>query len=202
MPEQGITKETNSPRRKQVKTIKFRIKGVRPLMLSAEQPYEQTNGNGAKVKKAQPSAMEQAESHLHKAKVGGKDVCVMPGINVQKSVQAAYPYMPAPGRRKSWKKLVCTLSVEEMNMPIEPQRWTLDARRAGTGFGSGGSMLYRPRWDEWQLSGSVTFNEEHLSEEQVRGLFDNAGQYVGLGAWRVGNRGPYGKFIVSEWKEA
>jgi hypothetical protein len=172
-------------------------------MLSAEQPYEETNGNGNKVTKAKPTAQEQAESHLHKVKISGKETCVVPGINVQKSIQAAYPYMPSPGRRKGWKSLIRTISVDDMHLPIEPQNWTLDARRAGAkgGFGGGGTMLYRPRFDEWQISGSLTYNEEHLGEEQVRGLVDNAGQYVGLGAWRVQNQGPMGKFVVTEWKE-
>lgn len=183
-----------------MRTIEFTLKGTRPMMLSAEQPFENAPEN-SKVKKAQPTAMEQAESHLHKAKVNGKDVCVIPGINVQKCIQAAYPYMPSPGKRKGWKSLIRTISVDELHLAIDPQRWTLDARRSGTGFGKTGTMLYRPRFDEWRVSGHLTYDEAHLSEEQVRALVDNAGQYIGLGAWRVQNGGPYGKFIVAVWKE-
>lgn len=185
-----------------MKTIEFRLKGTRPLMLSKEaaQPFEDAKGpKGAP--KAQPSAMEQAEGHLHKAKVDGKEVCVIPGINVQKSIQAAYPYMPSPGKRKGWKSLIRTISVDELHLVIEPQRWTLDARRSGSGYGKSGTMLYRPRFDEWAISGHLTYDEGQLSEEQVRQLVDYAGQYIGLGAWRVQNQGPYGKFVVAMWKD-
>lgn len=179
-------------------SVQFTFRGTRPLMLSAEQPYENAPGNN-KVKKAKPSAQEEAESHLHKAKINGKEVCVMPGINVQKCIQAAYPYMPSPGKRKSWTALVRTISIEDLYLALDPQRWTLDARRSGTGYGKSGNMLYRPRWDEWQISGTLIYDQEHVSEEQVRGLVDNAGRYIGLGAWRVQNRGPYGKFTVVKW---
>lgn len=183
-----------------MRTIEFTLRGIRPMMLSAEKPFEGAEEKPAK-QKSQPSAMEQAEAHLHKAKIDGKEVCVMPGINVQKCIQAAYPYMPSPGKRKGWTSLVRTISVDELHLAIEPQRWTLDARRSGTGFGKNGTMLYRPRFDEWQISGHLTYDDVHLSEEQVRELVDNAGRYIGLGAWRVQNRGPYGKFVVALWKD-
>lgn len=101
-----------------MKTISFTIRGIRPLMISAEQPFEDANGSNKPVK-AKPSAMEQAETHLHKTKLNGRETCVIPGINLQKSIQAAYPYMPSPGKRKGWISLIRTISIDELHMPIE-----------------------------------------------------------------------------------
>lgn len=182
-----------------MKTIEFRLKGIRPLMIHAENPFENGNGKAGPTKRS-PSPQEQAEHHLHKAKINGKEVAVVPGINLQKSVQAAYSYMP--GRKLGWKKFTKTITVETPFMPIEPQNWTLDARRPmGAGGRGSGTMLYRPRFDEWSIKGEAQYDERFVSEEEVRMFFDNAGAYVGLGSWRVGNGGPYGKFTVTEWKE-
>lgn len=187
-----------------MQTVEFAIKGVSPLMMSAEQPYEDGVGPSGPTKR-QATPMEQAKSHLHIIKANGRgELAVLPAINLQKSLQAAHPFMP--GRKKGWKKFANGCLIIEgsngspMNLPIEPQSWTVDARRTNLQGRGSGPINYRPRFDAWGIKGRLKFDERFISEEEARMFMDNAGQFIGVGAWRVGNGGPYGRFIVTSWK--
>jgi len=101
-----------------------------------------------------------------------------------------------------WQQIVKGgVALEPDSFPIDPQEWTLDVRRAGTKGRGTGALLYRPRFDKWGFGGRVLYDDTRIAEEQVRQLFDNAGTFDGLGAYRIGVGGPFGKFVVTEWKE-
>jgi hypothetical protein len=181
-----------------MQSIELSIKGISPLMLSAEAPYEDTGGStGPKKRQEKPS--DQARSHLHLVKMNGRgELAVLPAINLQKSIQAAHSFMPA--RKKGWKKFIngC-LVLSPTHLVLEPQVWTVDARRTSGANGRGGPINYRPRFDAWAVNATLSFDERFLSEEEARAFVDLAGQYVGVGSWRVGVGGPFGKYIVTGW---
>lgn len=187
-----------------MQTVEFQIKGLSPLMMSAEQPYEDGAAPTGPAKR-QATPLEQAKSHLHIVKANGRgELAVLPAINLQKSLQAAHTFMP--GRKKGWKKFANGCLIIEgsekhlmMHLPIEPQTWTVDARRT-SGVRGPGPINYRPRFDVWGVKGILKFDERFISEEEARAFMDNAGQFVGVGSWRIVNGGPYGRFMVSGWK--
>ena len=187
-------------------SIQFALKGQSPLMFNAEPPFEANDGekNGGKANK-NILPVEIARRQLHLAVVNGtkEKVAVLPAHCLLKSVQASQTFLPKT-RKISMKTVINGgILIEPVNLKINPQDWTIDARRVPTqnpGSGAGRSpIVYRPRFDVWGMEGICLYDERYIPEESVRTLFDHAGQYIGLGTWRPQNRGPYGRFIVTKW---
>jgi hypothetical protein len=57
----------------------------------------------------------------------------------------------------------------------------------------------RPRFSQWQVSGSITVTEQAITPDVLEQLFEIAGRLVGLGDWRPSapqSPGPYGMFTA------
>ena len=186
-----------------MQSIEFTIKGTRPVLFSKEPiAFEErpAKGNGRKSKDETPQ--EQAAKCLHTIENGKGPVAVIPSHSILKGLQAVTTIALGRSTRKSYVKLVKgAVQIEPANLVISPQDWTLDVRRAGSPMkGSGtGALLYRPRFDLWEVKGSVIYDDEHLSAEQIRALFDTAGKFNGVGSYRIGNGGPMGSYMVNSW---
>jgi hypothetical protein len=77
--------------------------------------------------------------------------------------------------------------------------WKVDMRR---GMGQKGAVvIVRPRFGEWSFIVDFEYDESEIDETRVRALFDKAGKMIGLGDFRPSCKGPFGRFIVSEWKQ-
>jgi len=61
-------------------------------------------------------------------------------------------------------------------------------------------MCFRPRIDKWEASFTLIVDEAFFAEAQVRDLVDDAGRKIGIGAFRVERKGPFGRFEVKTWK--
>jgi hypothetical protein len=186
-------------------SIEFEIKGLRPLMFSKEpDPYEQApdGQKGRKTKDLKP--VEIARLALHTAKNGKGTVAVLPAHVMKKCLLSVVSItLGRSSANHPWMQIVKGgIAVEPDDLVLEPQDWTLDIRRAGTKGRGTGALLYRPRFDAWQFSGRALYDDGRISEEQLRSLFDNAGTFDGLGAYRIGLGGPFGKFQVTEWKQS
>ena len=53
----------------------------------------------------------------------------------------------------------------------------------------------------WTATGDVWILEEIITGDIVEKYFKIAGNFVGLGRWRAGKGGPYGRFKVTSFKE-
>lgn len=61
-------------------------------------------------------------------------------------------------------------------------------------------MCFRPRIDKWEAAFTLVVDESFFSEGQARDLVDDAGKKIGIGAFRVERKGPFGRFEVKSWK--
>jgi hypothetical protein len=65
--------------------------------------------------------------------------------------------------------------------------------------GSSKHVRVRPRFDEWQVRGSITVSEPAITQDVLEQLFELAGRYAGLCDWRPSSPkkpGPYGMFTA------
>lgn len=63
-------------------------------------------------------------------------------------------------------------------------------------IGQAKHVRVRPRFDRWQLSGSIAVVDTQITKEVLQDILTYAGEYKGLGDWRPGSRTPgaYGMF--------
>lgn len=62
--------------------------------------------------------------------------------------------------------------------------------------------LCRPMLEEWGLNFEIEYDEDEIPFEVLKDALDIAGKKVGIGDWRPSMKGSYGRFVVTEFKEA
>jgi hypothetical protein len=68
---------------------------------------------------------------------------------------------------------------------------------------TGGRILcHRPCFHDWKLSFTLHVDTDMLSPNLLREIVDAAGKRIGLGDFRPDCKGPFGKFVVTNWQEA
>jgi hypothetical protein len=135
----------------------------------------------------------QAAARLY---LGAGGEPVIPGLNLFRCFAGA---VRLQGRCPV--ELVNALGLAERELPIRSERpWAVDSRMVchpGTGLRS---ICHRPRFDAWQLDGTLLIDRDLWSPVQVRGLITDAGLRVGLGDFRPERGGPFGRFTVGSWE--
>lgn len=131
-----------------------------------------------------------------------------PGSAIASSTTEAASYHKMKSTRKSMKAVVpgAVQILEEEIALRDPETWKpikafeVDSRRIVNQKTRGAQMAHRPRHDKWGMRFTMEIDPEMIDESFVQQLLQEAGKRVGIGCFRPQNRGPYGKFRVTEWK--
>lgn len=76
----------------------------------------------------------------------------------------------------------------------------MDSRPVVIPATKGRIMAHRPRFDCWSAVFSLAINEALLPEDFVNQLLTEGSQQIGVGAYRPEKGGPFGCFLIEEWK--
>ena len=82
------------------------------------------------------------------------------------------------------------------------QPWKVDTRAVRIPSTGGRILSHRPMFDDWKLAFEVDVDESIIGEKTFRQIVDDAGKRIGLGDFRPQCKGPYGKFVVTEWRKS
>lgn len=179
------------------------INGVSPLLLRSFGAGFDSNGEGSAIvqgKDLLPREVAEANLYLDQ----DQNTIIIPGPNVYRSIIDAGKY------HKIGKSKVTTMKsslvpagiiLPELELPITPQEWEVDARPVVIPATRGRVMRYRPRFDAWSVSFTLEIDTSMFSTKFVRQLVDDAGKKIGLGDFRPDCKGPFGRFVVTKWKE-
>ena len=77
--------------------------------------------------------------------------------------------------------------------------WEVDERPIRNPATGGRFLRYRPRFNEWAVEFSVEIDETMIGPKLFRQLVDDAGKKIGLGDFRPACKGPFGRFVVTDW---
>jgi hypothetical protein len=83
---------------------------------------------------------------------------------------------------------------------ISKEGWRVDTRAVRIP-GGGRILIHRPMFDDWRLEFGIGLDLDIMTEEFLRQIFDAAGRRVGLGDFRPGCKGPFGRWVVAHWEE-
>jgi hypothetical protein len=64
-------------------------------------------------------------------------------------------------------------------------------------IGTSKHIRVRPRFDQWELNGSISVWDDQITERVLSDILRYSGQYKGLGDWRPGGKTP-GSFGMFE----
>jgi hypothetical protein len=79
--------------------------------------------------------------------------------------------------------------------------WTVDTRAVRIPSTGGRILCHRPSFNDWRIKFTMSVDTDLITVKMVRELLDAGGKRIGLGDFRPACKGPFGKFVVVEWKE-
>ena len=185
-----------------VKTCTITLKSLSPY---AQSRYHDT----PKLEREQPDAWE-ARTWENKAHFGADGMVFIPPMALAITIKEACKFLniKIPGRRnETWTKhfesgvLVTTPMSLGVNIK-DVKKSVIRCSSDGTVGGKSKVTRYFPTIDEWKGSAEVVILDDMITPEIFSEVLVTAGNLIGMGAFRVRNRGYFGRFeVVSiKWK--
>lgn len=185
--------------------ISVTIQGTSPLLMNrfteeAELSVSSTTKKATKASKGTPR--EQAEK---KAYVDEKGVLFLPGMNIYACIIQGGQFIKIGKAKATNSKsslIPAAMILEEERCTLGTKKFEVDSRSVVIPATGGRIMAHRPRLDEWECSFTIDlFDPDILAPSDVRQIIDDAGKKIGLGDFRPSRKGPFGRFVVTAWKE-
>jgi hypothetical protein len=174
------------------KTVEVRIKGISALLMHRF-PLEPIEA----IEKKTPE--EQAEIAAYRMD-GSESNLYMPGIALQRALIGAAVFSKGKGRASLQKPVAACLIVTPEYMDLGTTEYKIDSRAVVVPATKGRIVRHRPRLDEWECSFELLYDDVLLTEKQLRKIVDDCGSRVGLLDFRPERKGPFGRFMVTEWE--
>lgn len=175
--------------------IDVKIKGNTPLlqhrfpMLGADAPGKKRSGV--------PDWEAEGENSLYKDEKGK---IYQPAKHLESALKEAAKSFKISGKRgATYSKLIAsTVEVKPDVIYHKITKYEIDAQAVTVQKAR--IIRYRPRFDNWELEFEIISQDEQLPVEIIKQVLDHAGLYVGIGDYRPGRGGKYGKFMVTKFE--
>lgn len=179
--------------------------------LESTSPYSQSKYVTEKKTRNEKDLDFEERIWRKRCHVDEKGMVVIPGIQFKKSLEEAAKYksIQIPGKnRQTYTKhfLAGMLCLDNLSTgihvdKIEPETVLCDAR--GKRDGTTRVPRIYPRVPSWKGAIKFLILDEIIEPEVFKTHLIDAGQFVGLGRWRAGHGGMYGRFVVKsvDWKD-
>lgn len=185
--------------------VQISVQGHTPLILNRfNEDAEAAVAKGSTIsyKGDKGTPLEIATKKLY---VGRDGALMIPNPNMLSCITQAGTFFKTGKRQITTQKtslVPACVSIEEIEIPLSHKEpWRVDTRPVRIPSTGGRILCHRPMFDDWALSFTLEVDTDLMPVKLMRELVDAAGKRVGLGDFRPQCKGPYGKFVVTEWKE-
>jgi hypothetical protein len=161
-----------------------------------------TNGTVSSASAAdRGTPLEIAESKLYI----GRDGCPMiPQPNLLRCLVEGGRFHKAGKAQITTQKssmLFSCLDIEGAEIKIHHKEpWRVDERPVRIPSTGGRILARRPMFDDWRLQFVCELDTSIVGVKLLRTIIDDAGKRIGLGDFRPATKGPFGKFVVTQWE--
>lgn len=189
--------------------IKITISGLTPLIMNRfteAAEVQVSGGTSVSFRGDRGAPRQQAEAKRYADQAGN---LYIPGPNIFACIIAAGTFHKAGKSKLTTMKtslipaglmvddLVCNLISADGELLTE---WEVDSRSVVIPSTGGRIMCHRPRVDVWNAAFTLDVDGSMFSPALVRAVVDDAGKKIGLGDFRPARKGPFGRFVVSNWE--
>jgi hypothetical protein len=187
-----------------MKTVQVEIRGITPLLIHKFGAEAEVSKKTRRVEVKVRDPREEARKVAYIADDGSYYFNAFSIPNAMGNAGASHK---STGSRKSLRFVVPSAvrmdsdTVTILNGSGKAKDFEVDARPVTIPATKGRVMRYRPRFNQWGARFLVHIDDELLSCEMAHQLLNEAGQSIGIGDFRPEKRGPFGRFLVTEWKE-
>jgi hypothetical protein len=189
----------------QTKSRLFLIEGVTPLLCNRfTDAAQQAATNGTRMSAVGDKGTPRGSGGTAALSRLGRQA-VHPQPNLFRCIIDAGTFFKAGKSKVTTQKtslIPACVEVVGIEIPIEHKDpWEVDARAVRIPSTGGRILYYRPSFNDWRLSFTLSIDNDLISTKLVREIIDAAGKRIGLGDFRPANKGPFGKFVVVSWQE-
>lgn len=174
-----------------IRKINIAIKGESPLLMHRF-PLEDIEALEKKPKE------EQAEISAYRDP--DKKNLFIPAIALQRALIAGAVFSKGKGRASLQKVAAACILIYPERLDLGTDKYDIDSRAVVVPATRGRIIRHRPRLEKWQVSFTLEYDDVLLKEKEVRKIVDDTGSRVGLLDFRPEKKGPFGRFVVINWK--
>jgi hypothetical protein len=181
-----------------MKKIGVEIKGISPYLMNAFGMEDA--GKTEKQDIGSKDYSNEATTKLYKLPNGE---IYVPSTQVHSSLMEAGKQLKVVGKGKStYSKLFGSFIVVSPDVLVMlNQTWEVDKRAVVVPATKGRVIRYRPKFTDWGLKFTLDILDDGIPISAVKQGLDTAGAYCGIGDFRPQKKGPFGRFIVTSFKE-
>jgi hypothetical protein len=187
------------------RTINVVIEGTTPLLCNRftdAAMMSASNGTRMSAIGDKGTPREQAEQKLY---IGHDKKPMIPQPNLFRCLIDAGTFFKAGKGKVTTAKssmIPACIEIVGVELPIQHKEpWAVDTRAVRIPSTGGRIGCHRPCFHDWKLSFTMSIDTDMISPKLVREIVDAAGKRIGLGDFRPSCKGPFGKFVVTNWKE-
>lgn len=185
--------------------IRISIEGTVGLILNRftdEKAEEASSGSrGSSQAKEYGTPAEQAEKGLY---IGLDGKPCIPQPNLLRCIVDGGRFHKVGKTQVTTTKssiLYGCLDIEGADLPLlHREPWRVDTRAVRIPSTGGRVLRHRPCFDDWRISFTADLDTSVIGPKLLRQIVDDAGKRIGLGDFRPATKGPYGRFVVTEWR--
>ncbi len=189
-----------------MKKYKVKIKGVTPYMQHRmdDIKLEKWEKNRKRIIERDDVDKEdavRAEYHCYR---NSDDELFIPAEQIRGSlINAGTMHKAKVGNsRKSMKNIVAAMFfIDQDEVLITPQEYTIDKRSAVNRNIKARVIVIRPKWKQWETEFVLNVDNDTITDETIRNIIEDAGNYIGIGSFRPTNNGMFGRFSVEEFEK-
>jgi hypothetical protein len=181
-----------------MKTIQVCVNGISSLLQHRYPLEDAENKITAKNKK---QTEDDVELSLYRLPDG---TIYQPAIHFISAMKKAGAKYQIPGQGKAtYKNLIGSgaVLITPDAIPHRNQKYDIDVRPVVIAATKGRIARKRPCFQSWSLQFTIEYDEDEITAAMIQELLNYAGRRVGIGDFRPEKGGPFGRFLVSEFKE-
>lgn len=185
--------------------ISVTIDGVSPLLLcrfTDEAQQKASSGTSSGQVGGKKSPLEQARDFLY---LDEAEQPIIPAPMLLACITAGGSFFKAGKSKVTTQKsslIPACVFMTDVYFPILSHTgWKVDTRPVRIPATGGRILCHRPCFDNWSIEFEIDLDEEILSPRLLREIVDAAGKRCGIGAFRPSCKGPFGRFVVTSWKQ-
>lgn len=128
----------------------------------------------------------------------------IPSEQIRQSLINAGSFVKAKvgNAKKSMKNVVAGMFfINPERIRLSKESFQIDKRSAVNRSIHARVIVIRPRWDKWSVEFELSVDNDTITEETIKQIFEYAGNYVGIGSYRPQNNGQYGRFETVKFEE-
>ena len=188
-----------------MKSFKIKIEGVTPYMqhrmddVSLE-AWEKKRGLIIERNDVAKEDLVRAEFHCYR---NGNGHCYIPADQLRGCFIGAGTLVKSKvgGRAKSMKQIVAAMFMVTPDHIDLPDYDEIDKRSAVNRNIKGRVITIRPKWSKWEAAFILNVMNNTITNETIKGVIENGGDYIGIGSFRPTNNGMFGRFALKEFEE-